>query len=75
VITTNANGFSEIITPGLHGEIIDRSDNIQALQAAIASWSDQEKRASSATPCRALASEYTIDRNVQETVQILKEVE
>ena len=75
VITTNANGFSEIITPGLHGEIIDRPNNIQALQAAIASWSDQEKRASSATPCRALASEYTIDRNVQETVQILKEVE
>jgi UDP-glucose:(heptosyl)LPS alpha-1,3-glucosyltransferase len=75
VITTTANGFSEIIVPGIHGETIDRPDNVDALRAAIESWSIPEKRSQASNACKALAAQYTIDRNVDETVRVLKRVE
>ena len=75
VITTTANGFSEIIIPGIHGETIDRPNNVDALRAAIESWSDPEKRSQASNPCKGLAAQYPMERNVQETVQVLKQVE
>jgi UDP-glucose:(heptosyl)LPS alpha-1,3-glucosyltransferase len=75
VITTTANGFSEIIIPGIHGETIDRPNNVDALRAAIESWSDPEKRSQASNACKGLAAQYPMERNVQETVQVLKQVE
>ena len=40
VITTKSNGFSEIVTDGVHGSIIDESTNLIHLRDAIRFWSD-----------------------------------
>lgn len=71
VITTPANGFSEILTPGVHGDITPAGDSL-ALAEAIEKWRDPQKLASARVSCRLLASEYSIERNARETLEILK---
>jgi UDP-glucose:(heptosyl)LPS alpha-1,3-glucosyltransferase len=70
VITTSANGFSEILTPGVHGDITPAGDS-HALAEAVEKWRAPEKLASARGACRRLASEYSIERNARETLQIL----
>jgi UDP-glucose:(heptosyl)LPS alpha-1,3-glucosyltransferase len=70
VITTSANGFSEILTPGVHGEITPAGDS-PALAEAVEKWRAPEKLTSDREACRRLASEYSIERNARETLQIL----
>ena len=71
VITTRANGFSEIIEGGLHGSIVDLPNDIAALRDAIQFWSDAERR----TVVRSLnmqrAAQFDISRNVEQTLAIL----
>lgn len=71
VITTPANGFSEILTPGVHGDITPAGDSL-ALAEAVEKWRDPDKRAMAREDCRRLASEYSIVRNARETLEILK---
>ncbi len=40
VVTTSANGFSEILTPGVHGDIVQPGD-ITGLAAALEFWKSQ----------------------------------
>ncbi len=70
VITTSANGFSEILTPGVHGDISPVGDS-RALAEAVEKWRSPEKLATAREACRRLASEYSIERNACETLQIL----
>ena len=70
VITTPANGFSEILTPGVHGDITPTGDS-HALAEAVEKWRCAEKLAAARADCRRLASEYSIERNARETLQIL----
>ena len=70
VITTSANGFSEILTPGVHGDITPAGDSL-ALTEAVEKWRNPEKRISAREACCRLASEYSIERNARETLQIL----
>jgi len=69
VVTTSANGFSEIITPGQHGDIIEPG-NVTALRRALTSWRGHTD-ADTAAACRTLASNYTIERNVTSTLEVL----
>jgi len=69
VVTTTANGCSEIIQPGVHGQAVAPGD-VPALAEAIASWRDRP-RDRVAAACRALAAQYPIRRNVEETLEIL----
>lgn len=71
VITTRSNGFSEIITPGVHGEIMDRPDDVDRLSLTIERWSTMAKREEIRSSCTQLAGQYSIDRNVAETLQVL----
>ena len=73
VLTTRANGFAEIITPGIHGEAVDTFsyDPGAALTEALQTWSDPEKRHAARSLCAALATGFTIERNVEETLRIL----
>jgi UDP-glucose:(heptosyl)LPS alpha-1,3-glucosyltransferase len=71
VITTTANGFSEILTPGVQGEVVEPG-NVPALTAALAAWTQRDAAKSSAD-CRLLARDYTIERNVQATLDVLAE--
>jgi glycosyltransferase involved in cell wall biosynthesis len=70
VITTTANGFSEIITPGVHGEVVPPGDAL-ALAEAIDSWSAAERRIAARPKCLQLAEAFSIERNADETLALL----
>jgi len=71
VITTKANGFSEIIENGRHGTVVDDPRNVSALSDALQFWSDPARRQQAMTDNRALAAQFDISRNVSETLQVL----
>lgn len=68
VITTSANGFSEILEPGLHGSVVAPGDS-RATAAALAEWS---LKPGPSEACRQRAAEFSIARNVRETVAVLE---
>jgi UDP-glucose:(heptosyl)LPS alpha-1,3-glucosyltransferase len=71
VITTRANGFSEIIENGRHGTIIDDPRDVDAIDAALQFWSDPARRAQARLDNLALAAEFDISKNVEETLAIV----
>ncbi len=58
VITTRANGLSEVIEDGVHGTVVEDSRDVSALVDAIHTWSNLESRVEATTPdhraCRAV---------------------
>ncbi|MCX6971731.1 MAG: glycosyltransferase family 4 protein [Verrucomicrobia bacterium] len=71
VITTAANGFSEILGPGLHGAIVPEGD-ASALAQEMEKWRDPQARATARPLCLARAAEFSIERNARETLRILE---
>jgi UDP-glucose:(heptosyl)LPS alpha-1,3-glucosyltransferase len=71
VITTRANGFSEIIEDGVHGSIVDDAGNRVALRDAIRFWSNPSRRLAARSANIERASQFDILRNVQQTLGIL----
>ena len=71
VVTTSANGFSEILTPGVHGDVVQPGD-ITGLAAALEFWKSRDP-AKTAADCILLAKDYSIDRNVEATLRVLRE--
>ncbi|HEY8904206.1 MAG TPA: glycosyltransferase, partial [Chthoniobacterales bacterium] len=68
VITTNANGFSEIITDGVHGSIC-RPGDAGALVKALRYW---ETRAGGAREaCRNLAARYSVAENTRRSLEVV----
>lgn len=74
VITTRSNGVSEIIDDGVHGSIVDLSNNIEALRAAILFWSDEARRTSARSTITQRAAQFDIAKNVEQTLAILLQV-
>jgi UDP-glucose:(heptosyl)LPS alpha-1,3-glucosyltransferase len=72
VITTASNGFAEIIKPGVHGEVIDRPNDTGAIQKAIEEWADPDRREAAKESCLNLARQFSMDRNVEETLEVLE---
>jgi UDP-glucose:(heptosyl)LPS alpha-1,3-glucosyltransferase len=72
VITTVTNGFAEIIESGVHGQVINRPDDVVALQKAIEKWIDPDRRESAREICSELARHYSINRNLEETLRVLE---
>ena len=70
VLTTTANGFSEIVTDGVHGSVTPPGD-VEALARSIESWRSAD-REETAENCRKLASHYSIERNVRATILALE---
>ena len=68
VITTTANGFSEILRPGIDGEALEDPSNAAAIAQAIEAWSDPERRAAIRPQLLELASRFTMEANVQNTL-------
>ena len=75
VITTATNGFSEIIVSGVHGEVIDRADDVEALQLAIERWIDPKRLESAREACVEIARRHTIQENVEQTLNVLKKLQ
>ena len=71
VVTTTANGFSEILTPGVHGDVVEPGD-VTALAQALEAWRSRDTAATSEA-CRLLAEGYSIERNVQATLDVLND--
>jgi UDP-glucose:(heptosyl)LPS alpha-1,3-glucosyltransferase len=77
-ITSAANGVSEVLCSGLHGEVINDPSDVDALTRALRKWSDlmrdpvESERIRAA--CAILASEFTLERNLRETLDVIYEV-
>jgi UDP-glucose:(heptosyl)LPS alpha-1,3-glucosyltransferase len=72
VITTKSNGFSEILEPE-EGEVIERPDDIAALAGAIERWASPHRRDAVRERLRSKGAEFSIERNVRETLAILEQ--
>ena len=70
VVTTTANGFSEIMAEGVHGSIVEAGD-LDAVANAIRYWSNPERRSEARPVLLELAAQYDISRNVTRTLEIL----
>jgi UDP-glucose:(heptosyl)LPS alpha-1,3-glucosyltransferase len=71
VITTKANGFSEIMESGRHGTIVEDPRDVAAIGAGLQFWSDPARRVAARPDILALAAQFDISRNVAETLRIL----
>src|ERR1700693_4924244 len=71
VITTRANGFSEIIENGVHGSVVDLPNNVSALRDAIRFWSDESRRSNARSTILERASQFDISKNVERQLAIL----
>jgi len=71
VITTRANGFSEIIEDGVHGSIVDFANDLAGLRDAIQLWSDAECRAAARPTNIQCAAQFDVSGNVARTLEIL----
>lgn len=70
VLTTGSNGFSEIITPGVHGEVVEPGD-APGFAEAIERWSNRARLAEAEAACRELACGYSIGKNAASTRGVL----
>ena len=68
VLTTAANGFSEILQPGIEGEVLQEPTSSAALARAMEAWSDPARRTAIQPRLLELASRFTIEANVQATL-------
>jgi UDP-glucose:(heptosyl)LPS alpha-1,3-glucosyltransferase len=74
VITTRANGFSEIIENSIHGSIVDHAGNLVGLRDAIRFWSDPSRRSAARSGNIERASQFDISRNVEQTLEVLTDL-
>jgi len=76
VITSRANGVSEVMTPGIHGEVVEDPSDIAALGGALRRWLDLMGDASMSRKvrgeCHALAGGFTLERNLEETLRVIR---
>lgn len=71
VVTTRANGFSEITQTGVHGSVLNEPGNVDAICEALLFWSDSARREQARFPIRELADQFDISTNVARTLEIL----
>ena len=71
VVTTRANGFSEIMGNGIHGTIVDDPCDIRVMREALQTWSNPFHRGQAKAANMALARQFDIAANVERTLEIL----
>lgn len=74
VITTRANGFSEIMDDRVHGSVIDSPGDVEGLCAALRYWSDEVRRASARSAIVARSAQFDISENLAQTLRILAQM-
>lgn len=72
VITTPANGVSEIFQPGEHGEVLKHGSDVPGIVAALKAWRDPDRRATRREAIIEVARPFTIERNVTQTLAVLE---
>lgn len=77
VITSAANGCSEILEDEIHGSIIGDSRNVERFAAALHRWQERLQDHNSAEKirhaCAARGRKFSIEKNVQATLQLIEE--
>ncbi|MEP6685475.1 MAG: glycosyltransferase family 4 protein [Verrucomicrobiota bacterium] len=71
VITTRANGMSEVIEDGIHGSVLNDPRDLRALVDAIQTWTNTARRAEAQPHILARAAQFDISINVARTLEIL----
>jgi UDP-glucose:(heptosyl)LPS alpha-1,3-glucosyltransferase len=71
VITSAANGASEVIEPGENGAVVERPERIESLAAAIAPFLDRERRAKASRAARGTAEAHGLEAHITETLRVL----
>ena len=71
VITTRANGFSEIMETGVHGTVLDDPRDTEAISEALQIWSDSARREEARNEIRQLADRFDISANIAQTLAIV----
>lgn len=71
VITTGGNGFSEIIEPGVEGEVLADPADAAAIARAVEKWADPEKRAAIREQLKTRAAEFSIEANLRATLALV----
>lgn len=74
VITSRANGVSEILTGAGYRASIDEAADTHGLASAIETLLDKDARAKASKAVREIASGFTIGRNVTEFLKLIEEV-
>lgn len=78
VIAGKAVGLGEIMVSGVHGEVIDDPSDIESLAGALRKWmnltGDPFKARSVGAGCVELASQFTLARNLRETLDVILSV-
>jgi UDP-glucose:(heptosyl)LPS alpha-1,3-glucosyltransferase len=72
VITTTANGFAEVMKAGVHGDILDRPDDIERLTASLKDWCDRSRSSELRDQCAELGRKFTMETNITETLRVLE---
>ena len=73
VITTSSNGGCEILQHGIHGSIMDDADHPEALLQALLPWLDRGRLQYSSRMARALAKDYSRQREMERSTDVLME--
>jgi UDP-glucose:(heptosyl)LPS alpha-1,3-glucosyltransferase len=71
VITTSANGFSEIIETGVHGTVVKNPHETGEFRDALVFWSESARREKTRSAIRELATRFDISANVSRTLEML----
>jgi UDP-glucose:(heptosyl)LPS alpha-1,3-glucosyltransferase len=71
VVTTRANGFAEILPVEIAGTAVKDPTDVPALTAALEHWADPARRRAATDAAREIASAFTIEKTVAETIDAL----
>lgn len=72
VITSRANGFAEIIDPSVEGDLLPLPNDVDALIFSLCAWADPMRRENVRARLIAKAAEFSIERNLRETLAVLE---
>jgi UDP-glucose:(heptosyl)LPS alpha-1,3-glucosyltransferase len=70
VVTTTANGFSEILESGVDGDVVAPGDT-RALADALASWADPQRRAAIRPRLLEKAARCSVEENLARTLEVI----
>ena len=74
VITTAANGGSEILRPGKEGFVVAEQNDISEMAHLLRLLRDPALRRAMGASARETAADYTLQRNVSETLRVIESV-
>ena len=72
VLTTEHNGFAEIIERGVEGEVYPDPRDIPKIAAGIDAWGDPERRAAVRPRLLEKAARFSVEENVRSTLAIIE---